>query len=70
MQSAFPYLIVALMFVTLAVLITGVLNMGGKAKTKKQTKARQRRANILMRWRVVCQAAAIILFLVFIFLYR
>jgi hypothetical protein len=58
-----PFLIVPLMFATLGVLFAGLIGVarGG---------ADPRRSNTLMRWRVLLQAAALLLFLLMLALLR
>ncbi len=58
-----PFLIVPLMFATLGVLFAGLIGVarGG---------ADPRRSNVLMRWRVLLQAAALLLFILMLELLR
>jgi hypothetical protein len=58
-----PFLIVPLMFATLGVLFAGLITVargGGDP----------RRSNMLMRWRVLLQAAALLLFILMLTLLR
>ena len=62
MKAAMPWMISLAALATLGVLVAGIVNMFRKDQSP-------RRANILMRWRVGLQAAAVallVLFLVFV----
>jgi hypothetical protein len=62
MESAFPILVLLAMFAVLGVLLLGVINMArGNNPRRSQT---------LMRSRVVLQGLALLLFALFMFLYR
>ncbi|HJS86147.1 MAG TPA: twin transmembrane helix small protein [Acetobacteraceae bacterium] len=63
MTHVLPFLIVPLMFATLGVLFAGLITVargGGDP----------RRLNMLMRWRVLLQAAALLLFILMLTLLR
>lgn len=64
MEDIFPYFIFAAMLATLGVLGAGLVNMFRRDKNSKI------RSNNLMRWRVILQGVALILFAVFIFLFK
>jgi len=62
MQTVLPFLVVLAMLATAAVLLIGVINMakGGNP----------RRSNRLMQSRVLLQGLALLLFVIFMLLYR
>ena len=61
MNTAFVVMIGIAAFATLAVMLIGVVNMSRKGHDP-------RTSNKLMRWRVILQAVAIALIMLFIFL--
>jgi len=62
MQAAMPWLIAAAAFATVAVLVAGIVNM-------LRSQDNPKRANVLMRWRVGLQAAAVLLLVLFMLLW-
>jgi uncharacterized BrkB/YihY/UPF0761 family membrane protein len=64
MEYVFPILVVLAMLATLGVLFVGVLGMG------REGHAARMRSNKLMQWRVILQGAALLLFVIFMLLYR
>ena len=63
MAHFLPFLIVPLMFATLGVLFAGLIGIARGGDDP-------RRSNRLMRWRVLLQAAALLLFLLMLGLLR
>ena len=63
MAHFLPFLIVPLMFATLGVLFAGLIGVARGGDDP-------RRSNRLMRWRVLLQAAALLLFLLMLGLLR
>ena len=64
MKEIFPYILFAAMGATALVLVMGLLNMFRRDKNKNK------RANNLMKWRVILQAAALALFAILLFAFR
>ena len=64
MEFVFPILVVLAMLATLGVLFIGVFGMG------REGHAARVRSNKLMQWRVILQATALILFVIFMLLFR
>jgi len=64
MEYVFPILVVLAMLATLGVLFAGVFGMGRPGAGARL------RSNKLMQWRVILQAAALFLFVIFMLLYR
>ncbi|HUA53649.1 MAG TPA: twin transmembrane helix small protein [Candidatus Sulfotelmatobacter sp.] len=64
MEYVFPILIVLAMLATLGVLFLGVFGMGREGHEARI------RSNKLMQWRVLLQATALILFAIFMLLFR
>ena len=64
MEYVFPILVVLAMLATLGVLFLGVFGMG------REGLAARVRSNKLMQWRVILQAGALLLFVIFMLLYR
>jgi len=62
MEYAFPILVLLAMFAVLGVLLLGVINMARGNNPRRSQK--------LMRSRVVLQGLALLLFALFMFLYR
>ncbi len=59
MKTAMPWLISLAVLATVGVLVAGIVNMFRKDQNP-------RRANVLMRWRVGLQAAAVALLVLFL----
>ncbi len=68
MEYVFPILIVLAMLATLGVLFAGVIGMARRGNSGGQ--AAGLKSNKLMQWRVILQAAALLLFAIFMMLYR
>jgi len=64
MEYVFPILVVLAMLATLGVLFLGVFGMGREGHEARI------RSNKLMQWRVILQATALILFVIFMLLFR
>jgi uncharacterized BrkB/YihY/UPF0761 family membrane protein len=64
MEFVIPILVVLAMLATLGVLFIGVFGMG------REGAAARFKSNKLMQWRVILQAAALLLFVIFMLLYR
>jgi hypothetical protein len=64
MEYVFPIMIVLAMLGALGVLFLGVFSMG------RQGPEARLRSNKLMQWRVILQAGALLLFAIFMLLYR
>jgi len=68
MEYVFPILIVLAMFATLGVLFMGVIGMARRGNTPGLQSGLK--SNKLMQWRVILQAVALLLFALFMMLYR
>jgi uncharacterized BrkB/YihY/UPF0761 family membrane protein len=68
MEYIFPILIALAMLATLGVLFAGVIGMARRGNAGSQ--AAGLKSNKLMQWRVILQAAALLLFALFMMLYR
>jgi len=64
MEYLLPILIVIAMLATLGVLFAGVIGMARRGNSASL------RSNKLMQWRVILQFAALLLFAIFMMLYR
>lgn len=64
MEYVFPILVGLAMLATLGVLFFGVFGMGREGMEARV------RSNKLMQWRVILQAGALLLFVIFMLLYR
>jgi len=64
MEFVFPILIVLAMLATLGVLFAGVIGMARRGNTASA------KSNKLMQWRVILQGIALLLFAIFMMLYR
>jgi hypothetical protein len=62
MQAVMPWLIIGAGIATVAVLVAGIVNM-------LRSRDSPRRANVLMRWRVGLQAAAVLLLVLFMLIW-
>jgi uncharacterized BrkB/YihY/UPF0761 family membrane protein len=68
MEYVFPILIVLAMLATLGVLFAGVIGMARRGRDGSA--AAGLKSNKLMQWRVILQALALLLFALFMMLYR
>jgi hypothetical protein len=68
MEYVFPILIVLAMLATLGVLFAGVIGMARRGRDGSP--AAGLKSNKLMQWRVVLQFVALLLFAIFMMLYR
>ena len=68
MEYLLPILIVTAMLATLGVLFLGVVGMARRRDGDATDRAM--RSNKFMQWRVILQAAALLLFALFMMLYR
>jgi hypothetical protein len=66
MEYLLPILIVTAMLATLGVLFMGVIGMA----TRRDGTSPGARSNKLMQWRVILQGVALLLFALFMMLYR
>jgi hypothetical protein len=67
MEFVFPILVVLAMLAALGVLFMGVIGM---ARRRDGAAAGAMRSNKLMQWRVILQGVALLLFALFMLLYR
>ena len=70
MEYLLPILVVLAMLATLGVLFAGVIGMARRRDGKDLGTGPGLRSNKLMQWRVLLQFAALILFAIFMMLYR
>lgn len=63
MQTYTPFLVVAAIVATAAVLIFGIAQMAKSAPPGEASIEKARRSNKLMQYRIILQAAAVALFL-------
>ena len=68
MEYVFPILVVLAMLAALGILFAGVIGMARRGPNAGT--AAGLRSNKLMQWRVILQAVALLLFAIFMLLYR